>query len=70
LYKYSDSDPTRKEVYEYDKFGFPEAQFIYVNDELIERKEYLFREDGSLKAILTKEMGSKLITIWEMKYME
>jgi hypothetical protein len=71
LFKYSEaSTPTRKEVYEYDTFGFPEAQFIYVNDILKERKEYLFREDGSLKAILTKDMASNLITIWEMKYVE
>jgi hypothetical protein len=62
--------PKRKEVYEYDSFGFPEAQFIYVNDELTERKEYLFREDGSLKAILTKDMVSNMITIWEMRYVE
>jgi len=70
LFKYSDTDPPRKEVYQYDGFGFPEAQFIYIDNKLTERKEFLFREDGSLKAILTKDMGSNLITIWEMGYVE
>ncbi len=63
-------DPTRKEVYKYDEFGFPEAQFLYINEILSVRKEFLFREDGSLKAILSKDMGSSIITIWEMRYVE
>ena len=69
-YDFGADDPSRKEVYKYDKYGFPEAQYIYGNDKLLERKEFLFREDGSLKAILTKDMGTKLITIWEMRYIE
>ena len=69
-YDYGDDDPARREVYLYDKFGFPEAKFIYVNETLIERKEFLFKEDGSLKAILSKDMGTKLITIWEMRYID
>lgn len=70
LFKYGNTDPIREEIYQYDDFGFPEAQFIYIDKNLTERKEFLFREDGSLKAILTKDMGSNLITIWEMKYIE
>ena len=69
-YNFGADDPSRREVYKYDKFGFPEALFIYVNETLTQRKEFLFREDGSLKAILTKDMGTKLITIWEMRYVE
>jgi hypothetical protein len=69
-YDYGINDPAKKEVYKYDKFGFPEALYIYVNETLTERKEFIFREDGSLNAILTKDMGTKLITIWEMRYVE
>ena len=69
-YDFGVNDPSRKEVYKYDKFGFPEALYVYGNEKLLERKEFLFREDGSLKAILTKDMGTKLITIWEMRYIE
>lgn len=69
-YDFGENDPPRKEVYKYDRFGFPEAQYIYGNEKLLQRKEFLFKEDGSLKAILTKDMGTKLITIWEMRYIE
>lgn len=69
-YDYGVNDPAKKEVYKYDKFGFPEALYIYVNETLTERKEFIFKEDGSLNAILTKDMGTKMITIWEMRYVE
>jgi len=70
IYNSGGGDPPRKEIYKYDQFGFPEAQYIYGNDKLLQRKEFLFREDGSLNAILTKDMGTKLITIWDVNYIE
>lgn len=40
-YNFGKDDPSRREVYKYDKFGFPEAIFIYGNETLTERKEFL-----------------------------
>lgn len=60
----------RREEYIYDAEGVPESFMIYENDELIKRKEYLYNSDGSLKAILFKEMETNLIIIWELTYIK
>lgn len=57
-----------KEIYDYDEFDRPKTRLYYTDGKLIKRREYLFRDDGSLKAILTKDMDSNLITIWEIRY--
>lgn len=67
-YYFAFTDKKRKEVYEYNEEGVPEAFLIYENDVLIKRKEYLYNGDGSLKAILFKEMETNLISIWELTY--
>lgn len=67
-YYFAFTDKKRKEVYEYNDEGVPETFLIYENDVLIKRKEYLYNGDGSLKAILFKEMETNLITIWELTY--
>lgn len=69
-YYFAFTDKKRREVYEYNEEGVPEAFFIYENDKLIKRKEYLYNGDGSLKAILFKEMETNLISIWELTYIK
>lgn len=69
-YYFAFTDKKRREVYEYNDEGVPESFLVYVNDELIKRKEYLYNSDGSLKAILFKEMETNLITIWELEYLK
>jgi hypothetical protein len=54
----------------YDSYNRPASRFNYKSGMLAIRKEYLYREDGSLKAILSKDMGSNIITIWEIEYVK
>ena len=68
VYSNGQNKNIKKEVYEYDEYGFLNAEFFYKNDELTERKEFLFKKDGSLKAILTKNIATNKITIWELDY--
>lgn len=60
----------RREEYVYNEEGVPESFLIYEDDTLIKRKEYLYRSDGSLKAILFKEIETNLITIWQLTYIK
>ena len=69
-YVFALNDKTRKEVYEYNEEGVPETFLIYENDEQKKRQEFLYNPDGSLKAILFKEIESNLITIWQLSYLK
>lgn len=69
-YNFALNDKTRREEYLYNKEGVPDTFLIYENGELKERKEYLYNGDGSLKAILYKEIETNLIKIWQMTYVK
>lgn len=69
-YYFAFKDKKRKEVYYYTEEGVPESFQVYEDGVLIDRKEYLYNGDGSLKAILFKEMETNLITIWELTYIK
>ena len=69
-YNFALNNKKRKEEYVYNDEGVPDTFLIYENGELKERKEYLYNADGSLKAILFKEMETNLIKIWQMTYIK
>jgi hypothetical protein len=69
-YYFAFNEKKRREEYSYNEEGFPETFLVYEDDVLVKRKEYLYNGDGSLKAILFKDMDTNLITIWELTYIK
>lgn len=69
-YDFALNDKKRREEYHYNEEGVPDSFLTYENDVNTYRKEYLYNGNGSLKAILFKEMETNLITIWELSYIK
>lgn len=69
-YDFALNDKKRREEYHYNEEGIPDSFLTYENGVNTRRKEYLYNGDGSLKAILFKDMDTNLITIWELTYIK